>query len=148
METKGPTWVIYITFKANTLAVCTPKTKGKFISDGEPILYPYALLNQKRRRENDFDMTISIRTRDDIITPVEYGSDKYQVYYVTESLVHEILHGMGISSYVNKNFAGKVKYIGPIYHHKNKNELRSIYFEKGIFDKHLHSNGESMHDII
>ncbi|KAJ9061939.1 hypothetical protein DSO57_1015763 [Entomophthora muscae] len=116
--------------------------------DRELILFHTALLNQNRTRENDFDMTISIRTTNKLIMPIDYGSDKYQVYDATEIIVHEILHGMGISSsatYIRKE---GVKYIGPRYFPENKNGLRTIYFGNGIYDKYLYSDGESMHDIV
>ncbi|KAJ9061947.1 hypothetical protein DSO57_1015771 [Entomophthora muscae] len=93
-------------------------------------------------------MTLSIQPSDDILMPVDYGSDKNQVYDATEVIVHEILHGMGIASFVCSDIAGRVEYIGPIYHSENKKDFKSIYFAKGIFDKYLHSKGESMNDII
>ncbi|KAJ9082339.1 hypothetical protein DSO57_1005481 [Entomophthora muscae] len=120
----------------------------EFLSAGEPIIFPYALLNQNRSRKNDFDMTLSIQPSDDILMPVDYGSGKNQVYDATEVIVHEILHGMGMVSFVCSDIAGRVEYIGPIYHYKNKKNFKSIYFAKGIFDMYLHSKGESIQNII
>ncbi|KAJ9082350.1 hypothetical protein DSO57_1005492 [Entomophthora muscae] len=134
--------------KKKKLARCIPEVKVEFLSAGEPIIFPYALLNQKHTRENDFDMILSIQPRDDFLMPVDYGSDKDQVFDATETIIHEILHGMGISSFVNLEMTGNPKYNGPYYNIENKKDFKSICFAKGIYDKHLHSGGKSMHNIV
>ncbi|KAJ9061275.1 hypothetical protein DSO57_1022189 [Entomophthora muscae] len=118
------------------------------MSAGEPIIFPYALLNQKRTRKNDFDMTIGILPQDILTMPVDYGSHKSNsIYDVIEVIVHELLHGMGIISYVN-SFTEEGSYRGPGYNIESKNGIYSIYFAKGIFDKYLYSGGNYMHDIV
>ncbi|KAJ9061930.1 hypothetical protein DSO57_1015754 [Entomophthora muscae] len=131
------------------IAKSLPKTKSKFVVARELIIYPYALLNQNGTRDNDFDMTISIQPKDIIGMSVDYGGDKLDDKIdVLEVIVHELLHGMGISSYVNGVITGIVSYTGPHFKIENYDSFSSIYFEKGIFDQYLYSGGKSMHSIV
>ncbi|KAJ9070228.1 hypothetical protein DSO57_1010501 [Entomophthora muscae] len=131
------------------IAKSLPKTKSKFVVARELIIYPYALLNQNGTRDNDFDMTISIQPKDIIGMSVDYGGDKLDDKIdVLEVIVHELLHGMGMFSYVNREFTGYLRYKGPEYSIKYENDIGIINFVEGIYDKYLYSGEKSMHDII
>lgn len=126
-----------------------PKTKEVPTADQGYVVYPRALLHQKAHRETEFDMEMNMQPAAADLNPGDYGSHAPGKYHdVIETIVHELLHGLGIFSYINKQIA-KPAYTGPFPRTvRTSRTAHSVMFLKSVFDTHLHSQKGPLLQLI
>ncbi|KAJ9075587.1 hypothetical protein DSO57_1034645 [Entomophthora muscae] len=119
---------------------CVPWFKEIYSSTGDVVLWPYALVHQKEPRvSKEFDMKMYIDNSDIYMYPEELGDYSILKYDISAVILHEMIHGLGITSYVSM-YTGNPKYLvssARIAYHRTS---VTISYVKTLYDTFLHLN--------